>query len=237
MEHGEDEIKRERRIEQFAGEMLRSPDGEQAEHRQTGDRLGRGSFSSSHASAATARSIRKTKPNSSMGRCASGAKSKKNSVNASATATRPSIAPESHRSTMVAAALPCQFAASQSALKPSSTASAMKILFPVKIFFTDKKFAGPADLQDGRAERGQRGQEMPAAVQCHENQPGVEDGNVAEQAERIVLAGGKQNRRQKAAEHSQDGDDQGIEPDGHEGRCGDERHEQERRHGPKNSKR
>ena len=46
----------------------------------------------------------------------------------------------------------------------------------------------------------ERGEEMPALVQRDENQSGIENGDVAEEAERIVLTGGKQDRREKAAQ-------------------------------------
>ena len=67
--------------------------------------------------------------------------------------------------------------------------------------------------------------------------PSVENGNVTEQAERIVLAGRKQNRREKTAQHAEDGDDQCVQPDRQqEGRRRDERHQEKGRQRPKKFK-
>ena len=77
---------------------------------------------------------------------------------------------------------------------------------------------------------GQRSQEMPAPVQRHHNEPGVEDGDVTEQAQRVVLVGVNQDRRKETAQHAEDGNHHGIEPNGdQEGGGGDERHQQEGR--------
>ena len=106
-----------------------------------------------------------------------------------------------------------------------------------KILFALEKFARPADLHERRAECGERGEEMPAAVERDDNQTDVEDGDVAEEAEWIVLAGRKQNRRQEAPQHSEDGHDEGVEPRGEqECRGRDERHEQERGNRPEKIK-
>ena len=50
-------------------------------------------------------------------------------------------------------------------------------------------------------------------MQRHHDQAGIKNGDVAEQAKRIVLAGGEQNRRKEAAQHSKNSDDKGIKPD------------------------
>ena len=104
-------------------------------------------------------------------------------------------------------------------------------LVAFKIFFGLEKFVRPSDLHDGRAERGQGGEEKPAAVQRNNDQPGVEDGDVTEESKRIVLAGREQQRGEEAAQHAEDGDDEGVEPHGDKERGRrDEHHQQESRH-------
>ena len=84
---------------------------------------------------------------------------------------------------------------------------------------------------------GERGEELPAAVERDEDQADVEDGDVSEEAKRVVLAGREQNGREKTTEHAEDGDDEGVEAHGDKKRRGgDERHEQERRDRPEEFK-
>src|SRR3974390_312213 len=67
---------------------------------------------------------------------------------------------------------------------------------------------------------------MPALVQRDQNQSRVEDGDVAEKAEWIVLAGREQNWCKEAAQHAENGDHQRIKPHGEQKRRdGDERHQ------------
>src|ERR1035437_1296715 len=44
MKYGADEVKHERGVEQFVGQMFRCPKREQAEHGESGDRLSDGNF-------------------------------------------------------------------------------------------------------------------------------------------------------------------------------------------------
>src|SRR3984957_610726 len=68
-----------------------------------------------------------------------------------------------------------------------------------KIFFTDEKFTDPGDLHDRRPESGKRSEKVPAPVERDEDKSGVEDRDITEKPERIVLAGGNQNRGEKSA--------------------------------------
>ena len=67
-----------------------------------------------------------------------------------------------------------------------------------KIFFRLKEFVRPANLHEYRSDGAERGEEKPAAIQRHQDEAGVEDGDVAEETERIVHAGREQDRRKEA---------------------------------------
>jgi hypothetical protein len=96
-----------------------------------------------------------------------------------------------------------------------------------KIFFRLKKLSRPADLHERGSSGGQRGQEMPAPVQRHHDEAGIENGDITEQTQRIVLAGGKEDGGEETAQHAQDGHNEGLQPVGEqESRCRDEHHQQ-----------
>ena len=77
------------------------------------------------------------------------------------------------------------------------------------------------------AEGRERGEKEPAAAQGDQDQPGVENGDVAEEAERVVLAGGNQDGGEEAAEHPENGNDHRVETDRqHESRDRNERHQE-----------
>ena len=96
-----------------------------------------------------------------------------------------------------------------------------------KIFFRLEKLSRPADLHERGPGGSQRGQEIPAAVQRHHDEAGVENGDVAEQTQRIVLAGGKQDGGEETAQHAENGHNEGLQPVGEQkSRCRDEHHQQ-----------
>jgi len=72
---------------------------------------------------------------------------------------------------------------------------------------------------------------MPAAIQRYDNESDIENGDVAEKAQGIVLTRREQNRRQKTAEHAQDGHNHCVQPRcQQEGRRRDQHHEQKCRY-------
>ncbi len=62
----------------------------------------------------------------------------------------------------------------------------------------------------------------------HQDQARIQQGDVAEQAEGIVLAGGQEDGREETAQHAEDGNHHGVKANGQEeGRGGDQHHQQE----------
>ena len=102
-----------------------------------------------------------------------------------------------------------------------------KNLVAVKIFFGNEKLGRPAHQHQNSGSGTEGGQEMPAAVQRDQNQSCIKNGDVAEQAEGIVLSGGKHDRREEAAQHPEHCDDEGVQACGQKKRHrGDKRHQQ-----------
>ena len=94
VQHGEDEIERERCVEHGVVQRIGRPHRQQTEHSMPASGWAMATAWSSSTSAMTPRSMRNTNPKISQGRCASGSNVRKAAVNPSATAARPSAGRE-----------------------------------------------------------------------------------------------------------------------------------------------
>jgi hypothetical protein len=70
----------------------------------------------------------------------------------------------------------------------------------------------PARLHEDRARSRERGEMEPAFVFGNSEHADVEQGDETEEAERLVTAGGAEDRRQKTAQHAEHGHHLRIEP-------------------------
>lgn len=71
---------------------------------------------------------------------------------------------------------------------------------------------------------------MPALGQSNGDQSGIKQSDVGEKADRVVHPSREQHWREEAAQHAEDGDDHGVQPNGdRERRRRDQHHEEEGR--------
>lgn len=92
-----------------------------------------------------------------------------------------------------------------------------------------EELIGPRDLQEHGAGGGERDEVRPAAMEGDGEQADIEESDVGEKADGVVLSGGNDERREEAAEETEDRDDLRVKANGEEERDGgDERHQGKR---------
>ena len=98
-----------------------------------------------------------------------------------------------------------------------------------EIFFGNEECSDPADLHQRSSSRAQNRQRIPPLPLRDREQTDVEQRDVNEESERMILAGRKQNRREKAPRKTENGDHDCTEPHREQKRDrGDQRHQQKR---------
>ena len=236
MEHGEYEIKGQRRVESRRRQGIQGPPTEQAKDGEAGDGLGGGHFPvepderdgpeihQKHEAEDQPRTLGEggeiQKP---------GGEGERDGRQAQARAGKPRI-------DLIPPLRP-PIRRQKECMETQKNPEGGENFIPGKIFLTHKKIPRPAHLEDGRAEGGEGGQEMPAPVEGDDQQAGVQHGDVAKQPEGVVLAGGQQHGRQKPAQQAENGHHQRLQPHGHqESREGDQDHQHKRRHRPEKFK-
>src|SRR5213079_2045082 len=98
-----------------------------------------------------------------------------------------------------------------------------------EIFFGNEECSDPADLHQRSSSRTQNRQRIPLLPLRDREQTDVEQRDVNDESQRMILAGRKQNRGEKAPRKTENGDHDCTQPHREQKRDrGDQRHQQKR---------
>src|ERR1035437_1483162 len=163
MKYGEDEVKRERGVEQFVGQMFRCPKREQAEHGESGDRLSDGNFFVEPCERGDSEVNQENKAEQQQGplrerreREEKRGERQRDGGKREIAAGEPPVRLRAALGEPVRRA-PQRVEAEQHGERDEDFAA-------LKIFFVLEEFVRPADLHECRAQRRERREKIPAAV-------------------------------------------------------------------------
>ena len=186
MKDGKEEIEREAGIEQFVTERVPGPQREQAEHRQAGEWLGQRNLLLEQNQRGDGQIDQEHKAEHQPGPVGQRLEAQEPGGEDQRRRRQPELG---------AGQPPVQLAAlfrppgrrQVEHVESEQDGQRNQYLVALEIPFPAEEFARPADLHENGSRCRQRYEKQPAAMERHEDQAGIQNGNVAKEAVGIVL--------------------------------------------------